>query len=720
MGMEETLFTDIPSVIGTLTQTEAKKTPVAVTTITEDMIKMSPGRNLMDIMETFVPDFTWFTSYDTNPMALRGVEGRNYNFMLLVNGRLVNQRSHTGAITELENWDLNDIRKVEVIRGPGSVTYGPGAIAGVISITTKNHDTANGTQMGVKSVSGYRSNGGYLSTTFGTGSMKGYAYGSFTNTEGFKNTDIYSDRFFTNPGGAWWLPTQTEAYFRDFRGYPQIKSYLQLDFGRDWDFWARYTTNGQGRFIAFGAESTLQGSPNYGHQTGVNQAVFNLDNRHTFNDRLSLNSSLSYSSTRFERLTDDSHYGSGTVRVLSNYVEQDTTLKSTLRLQPTERVKAAVGGEYSYITMGTGWGVSPEKMIMDEGYVFMSRPNSMIYTNTNPQIYGTQYWMDNVAALGEVSWDMTSAWTFMVSDRVDKYRWAEMAHSPRASVIYDGGDAGLLKFTAQQSQRVNDLLQLIGDHKFGAAQTQPETLKGVELAYDNSFKNVKTTLTTFYHMDKVLGWNGGGTLPRGSVPKGKLYMAGVELEAEYKAPSEKWSLGGNQTFVKPLGFHNDDPTHSNGTTISGGSNFGGAYPPVGSDRYNWPDMQTKLFSTQKAGEKWMLFESARVVWGYEGNKDFLQSQEMLYAGAGNDPDVADNIRDIRHNKLFNMQVRVDASVSYQWTKAFSLTLLGQNIAPFTRQFRYAEVMTDGSRRVTGMLEPTAVTLKADYKFGGKE
>jgi len=37
----------------------------------------------------------------------------------------------------MTNWDLNDIERVEIIRGPGSVTYGPGAIAGVINIITK-------------------------------------------------------------------------------------------------------------------------------------------------------------------------------------------------------------------------------------------------------------------------------------------------------------------------------------------------------------------------------------------------------------------------------------------------------------------------------------------------------------------------------------------------------------------------------------------------------
>src|SRR5439155_3059341 len=91
------------------------------------------------LLEVYVPGALWMAHNEGPHPGFRGIiVDRNYKFLLLVDGRLMNQKAHDGAVTELENWDLSDIAQIDVLRGPGSVTYGPGAIAGVISITTKS------------------------------------------------------------------------------------------------------------------------------------------------------------------------------------------------------------------------------------------------------------------------------------------------------------------------------------------------------------------------------------------------------------------------------------------------------------------------------------------------------------------------------------------------------------------------------------------------------
>ena len=153
-GLEYLLFESIPTVVGSVTQIDADKTPVSITTISRSQIEIAPVRNLMDLLEMFVPGFIWETHYDSNHMGMRGIiVDRDYKTLLLVNGRVLNQKAMNGISTEMENWDLNDIEKIEVIRGPGSVTYGAGAVAGVISITTKNSNTSTGTQAGYQYVS---------------------------------------------------------------------------------------------------------------------------------------------------------------------------------------------------------------------------------------------------------------------------------------------------------------------------------------------------------------------------------------------------------------------------------------------------------------------------------------------------------------------------------------------------------------------------------------
>lgn len=128
----------LQNAIGTLTRMERNKVPVSVTTITQEDIRLTPARNLLDLIEALVPGAMYLDHPEQARLGMRGViADRNYKFLLLVDGHLMNQKTHSGVVSEIQNWDMSDIKQVEIIRGPGSVTYGPGAVAGVVAITTK-------------------------------------------------------------------------------------------------------------------------------------------------------------------------------------------------------------------------------------------------------------------------------------------------------------------------------------------------------------------------------------------------------------------------------------------------------------------------------------------------------------------------------------------------------------------------------------------------------
>jgi outer membrane receptor protein involved in Fe transport len=50
--------------------------------------------------------------------------------------------------------DLEDVQRIEIVRGPGSVLYGTGAMSGVINIVTKPHDSAQGYEVGASATDG--------------------------------------------------------------------------------------------------------------------------------------------------------------------------------------------------------------------------------------------------------------------------------------------------------------------------------------------------------------------------------------------------------------------------------------------------------------------------------------------------------------------------------------------------------------------------------------
>ena len=62
---EGLLFSEIvPVVIGTLTQTEASKSPTSVTTIDRQEIEITPARNIYDLLNVYVPGFEAMRQFD--------------------------------------------------------------------------------------------------------------------------------------------------------------------------------------------------------------------------------------------------------------------------------------------------------------------------------------------------------------------------------------------------------------------------------------------------------------------------------------------------------------------------------------------------------------------------------------------------------------------------------------------------------------------------------
>ncbi len=119
--------------------TDARKQPVSVTTISSNKIAHSGARTLNELLTILVPGFFMVEDQDDSIAGFRGlVADNNSKVMLLLNGTNLNTEWFWGpADAILNGMDLDYIERIEVIRGPGSVTLGQGALLGVINIVTK-------------------------------------------------------------------------------------------------------------------------------------------------------------------------------------------------------------------------------------------------------------------------------------------------------------------------------------------------------------------------------------------------------------------------------------------------------------------------------------------------------------------------------------------------------------------------------------------------------
>jgi iron complex outermembrane receptor protein len=117
---------------------EIRKIPANVTVITEEKMKESNAQVVTDVLkdEVGVVVRDYFGTGKTATVDIRGLgETGPLNTLVLVDGRRVNEIDLSGV--DWTQIPLDQVERIEIVRGPGSVLYGDNAAGGVINIITK-------------------------------------------------------------------------------------------------------------------------------------------------------------------------------------------------------------------------------------------------------------------------------------------------------------------------------------------------------------------------------------------------------------------------------------------------------------------------------------------------------------------------------------------------------------------------------------------------------
>jgi len=152
LSIEELMNESVTSV--SKKETKLKESPAAVAVITQEDIRRSGLTSIPELLRT-VPGLN-VARINGNQWAIssRGFNNQYANKLLvLVDGRAVYTPTFGGVFWNAQDVVLEDVDRIEVIRGPGATLWGANAVNGVINITTRS---AKETQ------------GGLVSTSFGT------------------------------------------------------------------------------------------------------------------------------------------------------------------------------------------------------------------------------------------------------------------------------------------------------------------------------------------------------------------------------------------------------------------------------------------------------------------------------------------------------------------------------------------------------------------------
>lgn len=166
---------DATAAVFVITQEDIRRS--GVTSIPE-ALRMVPGLHVSRIDAG-----TW-------AITSRGFNGRFANKLLvLIDGRSVYTPTHSGVYWEMQDTLLEDIDRIEVIRGPGASLWGANAVNGIINIITFN---AANTQGGLITAGGGTEEKGFGSLRYGGNfSDKTFyrIYAKYSNRDGFTDID---------------------------------------------------------------------------------------------------------------------------------------------------------------------------------------------------------------------------------------------------------------------------------------------------------------------------------------------------------------------------------------------------------------------------------------------------------------------------------------------------------------------------------------------------
>jgi iron complex outermembrane recepter protein len=505
-GLEDVdLFTMEMPVVVTASRREQKinTVPYAMTVITAEDIRRSGARNIPDALRLApgvdVADINYANSA-VSPRGFHGVLSRAV--LILVDGRQIYDSVFGGTAWGSWPFQLEDIDHIEVIRGPGGVTWGSNAVNGVINIITKDpKDQLGLTTTGTGGSRGMQKE--HVGYGFADQKLRLRASGEYEGSDGFRE------------GGSW-LRKLDDDYKIGRMGVHAIYDQGPKD---------TLTLSGGSGIVDGGYPGAPMSGFGAAKNTGsqASYLLSNWDHKVAADNRVSLTGYVNdFWFCPVDKSTDYRY-------------EQ-------LALQFNQTFKPADDHTLS-------WGIDSRTDIVDG-------------TNSDPYIMYRDFVSTAIiGAYVQDEWRFAPRWSLNLGSRIDYEFYGGFQPSARASLSYEVADNSFLYGAVSRAFQMspvglrflhfplmNGLAQ--GD---GRESVDPETLIAYELGYRGTFfDRLNTTLTLYWHDYDDLTTLSPRLGPPGLVAfdynnRAAAATYGVEADVRY-AVTRSLMLQGNYTY----------------------------------------------------------------------------------------------------------------------------------------------------------------------------
>lgn len=167
-----------------------------VTVISEEAIRRSTATSLAEVLATEA-NLNLHSFYGNDRYANVDMRGMGdtavSNVLIVVDGEVINENDLSAP--DLSIVPLSQIERIEVIRGGGSVLYGPGAVGGVVSITTRRLEPGQTHAEAGLRLGSFGSRSVKASVEGGVGRFAGRLQASHATTDGYRtNSELRTEQ----------------------------------------------------------------------------------------------------------------------------------------------------------------------------------------------------------------------------------------------------------------------------------------------------------------------------------------------------------------------------------------------------------------------------------------------------------------------------------------------------------------------------------------------
>lgn len=509
---EEDYFAHVPVVLtASRLDQPLNEAPGAITVIDRHTIRLSGARTLVEVMR-LVPGYLAGGWNGANPLASYHIPIDDYGTrnLVLIDGRSVYATSYLGDTHRgMMDVMLEDIERIEVLRGANSAAYGANAMFGVINIITRHSADTVGGELSVSTGgNGIRDRRARIGVGDETASFR-LSIGEQRDS-GYLNA--YDDRRLGQ--------VNLRADFK-----PTLSDDVMVAMG------VSYLDGGEGY------SATDQGNPF--HTVHTRDTHWQGEWRRQLNERDELKVSANYME---DRLVDVAEVP-GLPGVIMDYsgMGRRTNLEVQHKATLSSQVRAVVGA-----------GHKEEKA--------RSYP-----------LYATHDWRSfrESRVFGTVEWRATPQWLINTGVFVGQHSRVGTYTVPRFMVNWMPSAEHTVRVGVTESIRAPNLSELDGDvriysptgvllaQEFGATgRVKPEELRSTEIGYVGRFPNQSLTLDArLYHerMDKIIKVSRydnpvTGLNTRDYVNLTGLTMVGLEYQLRWK-PFSNTELWLNQSYA---------------------------------------------------------------------------------------------------------------------------------------------------------------------------